>query len=1029
MKKFLFLSMLAACAISAQAVTVSLSDCCYGGNPTNLPEGWSVVDKESATFTNYSQGGMRIVQIDEYGYAYLITPVISGTFSFEYFLDEAYDYDYYGDSGGEIYIYEATESGNGFTINTASSLWYDYVNTNSWNTKEYSNLTEPTHIAIRLNNGVIRNFTYEEGTAEQPAYSFSLSDFKTPEGLTSFVADENGNVAVSMTANITNTGTETLRDGVEGYTFSLSESSCGELCSLSTDGSVIAPGETKNVTFSGSFPISIIEAQKDLSSNGAYWIQLILKSPLLKGQASKWFDIYPWALNYKFVLAGSTEEINSVNFGFVNDNTPAKNVTFTNMGARPINVTSINLPTGFTLDVQAPFTLQPVSNSMGRSQVLEIGVDRTASGILSGDIEFTVESLDTPVKFNVAAVIPGPGFYYEDFENDSKPAGWIIDNSLSINTGDETQLGTGNTKALDNTKSTEMLRAITPMLSFNQGDKFVFQAGAHSYNGRDPQVTVYYSTNRSDWTKIANIRTNGYMQEGDLAFPNTRAGYNFDSILGTYFIDAPEGNGYFAFDINYARIDNLFGGQLVNVTHDLMFSNSAISEYATVNIEYTPAVTVTNVAANAEAADSYQMTLLVDGENVVTLNETPEIAAGGNATFTLPYTFHEIGNHTVAVELRAGEYTLATAPVTVSVAEETASGMKTVGIGDLTNTNYSNKTTPFRFYDKKSQSIMIFTEEYLSQYGIAPGTKLTGVSFNGLFPEKDDMHGPVNVWIIPTEKATVEPADAADLLPLFTNDNLVFSNDDYYSANTSSSQPDVIFELPFHAPYIYNGGNLMICLSNQFTTYNSSAAFVVDNSEAMCARAIMRSSDTDINSTQFIQATGFGQTNFYYALDPAKYEGTVVNSTDNQPIAGAKITLTSGNVVYNGESADNGTFSIEVIQGEKLYDVTVEKADFNIYMTTASFEDGNINTTIELVPEGGTGIAGVDADKVNIRIADQTIFVDGVQNAELAVFNTAGMMCAKAKGESISIADITPGVYLLNIASANGNASVKFVKR
>ena len=451
-----------------------------------------------------------------------------------------------------------------------------------------------------------------------------------------------------------------------------------------------------------------------------------------------------------------------------------------------------------------------------------------------------------------------------------------------------------------------------------------------------------------------------------------------------------------------------------------------------INNAYNTQVTVHNVSSNAEAADSYAVNLVVDGQTVATAEETPAIAAGADQAFALSFTPHAAGTFPAFVEYRAGEYVLATVPVDLVVAEESANGEITVGAGSYVQGGYAGKTAPFRFYDKNSRSMALYTEEYLTANGITPGTTITGLSYLGCFPERDDLHGPVYVWIASTDKTALTPEDGYTLEALMNDDNRYFFSNDYYSTYTESGVTDgKIFEMPFDKPFVYNGGNIIISCENNFEYYNSSSGFVLDSS--LASRAIIKSQD---NLTQFAtkayeQCNGLPVTTFYYALTPKTYSGTVTNANNNEPIADATVTLTSGDVIYSGTSDATGAFAVNVIKGDMVYNVTASAADYNDFIgeTPVSFADGDVVAEIQLTPSNGSGIAGVNADKGNVRITEREIVVEGIEGAVLSVFASNGTLCAKAEGNRVSIESLTPGVYVLNVANEGGIATVKFIKK
>lgn len=88
-----------------------------------------------------------------------------------------------------------------------------------------------------------------------------------------------------------------------------------------------------------------------------------------------------------------------------------------------------------------------------------------------------------------------------------------------------------------------------------------------------------------------------------------------------------------------------------------------------------------------------------------------------------------------------------------------------------------------------------------------------------------------------------------------------------------------------------------------------------------------------------------------------------------------------------------------------------------------------MDLNIQLVKDTVSGIGSVEAESVNVSIRGNVITVAGAEDAQLAVFALNGMEVARAQGNTISTANLANGVYVLRVESAQGSASVRFVKR
>ncbi len=790
----------------------------------------------------------------------------------------------------------------------------------------------------------------------------------------------------------------------------------------------LAAGEQKTFTVTGTFPISLLAAKTPPSSNGEYRAGFRVRENLKRTyQALAWADVYPYELKYQFQNGNSSTAVTSLDYGFLTG-TASKTVTLMNKGSREVKVTAMDVPAGFTVNVAAPFTVASARET-DHSKDLTISVSENASGIINGTLSLTIDGADEPLTLALSGVVASGDNFFENFEGDAMPAGWLIDDGLKLVAPEAAAWGEGNTHVLHNASSNYNLRAVTPRLAANEGEKVVFQAAPATTYGTYSRVAVYYSTNRLDWRLMKSIRSASSAEEGDEKFSSDKPSGSSDVYPLIYTIDMPAGEGYLAFDICYARIDNVYGCHAAAVDHDLMYTASSVPTAGVVNHTVNTSVTVKNINATAEAAGSYTMELLVNGEVAKTASETPELASATAVPFEMSFTPHEAGTYTVRYRLSIGEnYTLETADYTVEVAAETASADITVGTGSLIDTPSSADTTPLFNYFKMTHSELVFTQDYLAQYGITPGTKLTGIAFNGYLDNSKTFAGTYKVYLAPTELSAIAPADVVAL----TDDMLVYSNTSYTEPNGGTRGTAApVLKVTFDTPYTYNGGNMLLGIVGEFDNWSSSCQYVGDASEAMAARAILRAKDSNIENADWKQAKMFAQTVFSIEQTPASVAGVVYGDTEKTvKVADAEIVLTSGEVMYKGTSDENGAYSINVFQSDKVYDVNVTATGYNDYTSenAVSFANGDVNIEIILTADQ-SGVDGIAAEGCNVRIAGDMITVEGATDVRLAIYSVNGMLCGSAAQNTISTADLAAGIYVLRVEAAEGTNTVRFIKK
>lgn len=1032
MKKFFLLTMLAAGLLTASAEQVTVTFEGTNGSTFTPPEGWTIQGESSDfRFIYMSDGSVRGSSTSSSTYVsnpILVTPQVMGDVIINYKVDEGDDYgdDDYGwgsyDDGGTIEFWDYMKSGDTYT--KGSSLGYGYATS-------YANKTvtvEPGHcVGIELDSSQVMSVTYtlydpSQDTEERRALTLTSPKYVS----TPLYADENNNVEIGINLTVTNSGNVTLNPGDEGYSLTIFTTTHGDLVTIPMT-ETLAAGEQKAITVTGSFPISLLAAKSSPSSNGAYYVGFRVREDLKQTyQTMSRSDVYPYELKCQFQNGNISTAVTALDFGFLTG-TASQTITLMNQGSRVVNVTAMDVPAGFTVDATAPFTVASARETE-HSRELTISVNEDASGIINGTLSLTIEGADEPLTLDLSGVVASGDNFFENFEGAEMPAGWIIDSTnLTLTAPDTKAWGEGNTHVLANSKSTVTARAITPRLTATEGETLVFQAAPANTYGSYPKVSVYYSTNRLDWTLLKNIVNPSSAGEDDEKFASSKPSGSSDVAPLIYTIDMPAGEGYLAFDICYARIDNVYGCHAAVVEHDLMFTASNVPSAGVVNHAINTSATVKNLNTTVEAAGSYTMEMLVNGEVAATITETPELATA-EVPFEASFTPHEAGTYTVRYRLTIGEnYTLETSDYTIEVAAESANADITVGTGTLISTPSSSYTTPLCNYYKNTHSELVFTQDYLAQYGITPGTKLTGIAFNGYYDKA--LTGTYKVYLTATELSAIAPADAVEL----TDDMLVYSNTSFTQPAAGATDTAVpVLKVTFDTPYTYNGGNMLLGIVGELSGWSSNCKYIGDASEEMVARAILQATDSSITATtEWKQSKMFAQTVFSIEQTPANIAGVIYGDNDKTiTVADAEVVLTSGDVMYKGTSDENGAYSIDVFQSDKDYNVSVNASGYNLYTSEnpVSFADGDVNIEIVLTAEEN-GVDGIAAEGCNVRIAGDMITVEGATDVRLAIYSVNGMLCGSAAQNTISTADLAAGIYVLRVEAAEGTNTVRFIKK
>lgn len=1033
MKKLLLIGLFAAFAYSASAeeVTVNFTGSVQNGKVNTLPDGWDklIVGSTGGTWESYADGTIE-TSSSQYNTTILITPKIMSTLQFQMgAYDDGYgdDYDWGYYSSGTIKIYNMKKNDAGEWEKDGEYLKsFSSTNITSYDALSYDTGIDGKYIGFELSTASLHSVTYMPYDPNAEITKLSVTDATLGEGYSSFSQNEEGMVPYSFNVTIENTGNVALNPGDANYTFNIKASNIILATVDIPEG--IAPGETKQFNLTGEFGLQpLIDAGKTPNSSGAYYLQFVISENVSNSEKAipGWKDLYPYTLSYQVRYKNSDISDQTVSFGMVAEDGITETIDLRNRGGRPLVVTALTLPEGFTTDQVFPFTVAPV-NMTDNTATVNVSVDPAASGLLSGDAWFTIEGDENPVTFTLTATKVAPGMYLETFE-DQKAQGWT-EYKLSISQVDYRVTGDENSYVLGSelVNAEDPAYGITPKLSAEEGDLLTFDAAMRSTYQQAAFMKVYVSADREEWTLLKSIVHPNVASEGEESF--VISGVN--AVLSPFNVPMVAGENYYKFEMGYVYLDNVLGGTKIEVPYDLNITNLAFPSIGIINNRYEGYATIKNINDAAIEADSYEVSLLQDGEVVSQAEVTPIIPAGEEVNITLGFTPHSQGTHTYSVRFSTGDYIVESNTISAEIAEESFEGKAIVGVGNKTSCGSGANIAPMNTYYKKSLTHQIYTEAQLAASGITPGSVLTGISYDGLsYDSQRILSGPAKVWIESTELSELTTDEAPSSL---SDENLAYSNPSYTlpsNASSSNETPSELVVWMFNTPYEYNGGNILISTAVEFSTWSSSCSFLVD--PTITNQTIAYGTDSgELSSPNYSQGKGFTQTNFLYESQPTYFQGTVKDNTTQESISDAVITLTSGEVIYTGNSDESGNYSIPVVQNTREYELTVTKDGYNNYTSEApvTFEDGTTTMDILLTSQTETGITSAVADSVSLTIENDIIRLNGIDNARISILSINGLEMGREEGTSINIANIAKGVYILRVETEQGNTTVRFMK-
>lgn len=731
--------------------------------------------------------------------------------------------------------------------------------------------------------------------------------------------DADGNFPISYEVSITNNGDVDLTEGTEGYSLSVRNYSKNKAVVFTQPlKGNLAVGASTTVTVSGTancntYPdrnrYDVYEDLTNTSKSGA-WIEPVPYKPVLTmrnddGKIDNGNETFAW--------------------GMVNASTD-KTFKISNDGAAPLNITKVVVPDGFTTSLAAPLTI-------AAHETKDFTVTMTAekSGIYSGEFKVSGEGVDD-FSFNVSGTVLDPAKYYANFNDDQIPAGAYAEDGWSVAQRDAAS--SDNPYLLSNGSQDKDNKFVTPLLKVAEGEKMSVDVARTNYytGGEGVYLNVYYSTDRTNWTLARKITANELSEDRAVNYTY------YYSKLKTFVIDnIPAGNYYIGFGAGYTSIDNIYGFEKVDVAHDLMLTASKLPATAVVNNAYTATATLLNVNAKDEAADSYTASLYVDGEVVATA-PAKAIASGEKAEFSFSYTPHKAGVAEAYIEFKnaADNYTVASEKVSVDVKEEQATGTVTVGNGNTT----SNKTA-IDWYDANGSGAHmdnLYKPEMLEKYGLKKGAKITSVSYTGTSSNDKTVSNILLTAYVGAVDAKFEAGknyESLQKVDVYTGKTTI----DFVSGKTYTTT----ITLP--EPIVWDGTSAIRVLTYVKADKYVNVRFNADNSDKNSYYGSGAPGEASSLSEQPTAVAEFG-----IQTEPSVIAGNI--TWKNKAVAGATVTLTSGDVIYTGASDDKGAYSINVIQNDKKYNLTVSAPGYIDYTENDVDLSKSLNKNIVLEKVG-----------------------------------------------------------------------------
>lgn len=798
--------------------------------------------------------------------------------------------------------------------------------------------------------------------------SMSLGNITCETMYENVYADADGYISsITYSVPVTNDGDETLVPGDENYAISLYDFSDDIVLQTVPIEVTIEPGETVTVDVDWNFSIAPIIEKRGMPED-KWRLEFEIQNPMNEAivRTFDWRDVYPYSLLYQ-IKDTSNSDVTSLSFGFISEPV-MKSIKIRATGSADVVVASTDIPEGYTVTPNIFTVAGNMHADATHEQLVNITLGVDVPGVLAGDIVFNLDNGEQIVIPVTGAVVDDETFF-EGFElptgvslSGYVPNGWIFGERWSVASMTSSMSSDNDKYLVQHNSSNDGYESmiITPRLLVEDGQTFIFEAAKRN---NDSKITVYVSSDRSNWTPVKTITTNASDPNDKFSMETAGSSY-YDYKMKTFSLTGiPAGEIYLGFEGLYARINNCFGFKRAQVDHDFILTSSNVPASGVENNPYKVTLSAKNLLTTAEAAESYTVTLYVDNEAVATA-ETSLWEAGATNDFTLSFVPHKTGDLEVYAEIKAGNVAVATPISSVSFRAETLEGLIKVGTpSDAAIAAVSGRgKTPFDVYYKNTSSQTIYPADFLAQYGLTPGTKITGIRYavgKCSTSSNKEYDAAAGVLMAEVEQSTITPSTAIDMTGLEPLNALTVGDDGryvhnhHYSFVSGQSSYDA-FSVDFKEPFVYEGGNLAVM---PFTESTASGGWIgstwfelSDELGADCNASVWRGNDTYSTylSSGYTQATYIPVITFVIAKDPITISGTVTDSQSNEPVAGAEITLVSGDVIYRGVTAEDGTYSIDVFQSDLDYTITVEEPNYSVLTDEVSFAEGSVLRDFEL---------------------------------------------------------------------------------
>lgn len=959
-----------------QEVTDYVED--FSGANSNLsvmPSGWMVQGTGSWSKKTGTPAaiGYQQANTENPPTRFIVTPMVKGTVSFQAIKSS------YTASSTNVDVYACTSEGGKFIV---GDKLHSFMPTSSGfpTAATTFEVTDYTYLAIRISQAYIGVFTASYAKIEVPEYHYLdvtgvAYDYTTDKNI---VVGDDGKGEFAAKITVKNNGNVALEAEEIGKALTLSASSGTFAFDPSTlDGMVtegLAVGASAELTYTGKVSL------KNGKASGTDKLKVTTSIPS-GSTASAVGEMFGVAAAVAEVAVLTTSgELNAAafDFGLVNGSKTAT-LTIQNNGFAALNVTNITTTVpGLTFDK----TSFSVSEGGGTEEVTMTLTG--ATGKHEGKITvFSNASTPeyTPSK-TISGIVIAEGGMMEDFSGAAP--GWIIE------TGSNWAINAGCANNTSDGSSQKYL--ISPKLTFAENDQLVVSAMPNSQYSTF--IKVLTSTDRMNWTVVNLIGSNTGKAP---SFSGRQIDWVNKTAYSAYAIPMAAGEYYVAFQSGNSRMNLVAGGALAEVGgNDIYIADYSVEcPEAMANHPIAASITYKNVATAATGA--YQVKLM-DGETVLESKDMESLAAGASATVDFSYLPTAAGTMNISIQVAIGDDYMAQSPVTeLVIAKETAGG--SVLVGSRTS---SASTMPIQTYGSSQiQAEWIWTKSSMKGT-IAPGTKISSFSLPYFCTGSDITGRDLKIYMMNTDATSIGSSytSTTGVTPVLSNSNYTLAK-----GGTSSAHALLTFELD--TPFEYTGGNIRVIFiatgSNAYYTFNWETYTEFD--EATYSYKMMALTTDKNRSTSRKSDIPVGYLN--YVLPSSTLAG-VLTTDGTAPAADKTVVLNSNEgVTYTGTTDAEGNYSVEVIQNDKKFAVSVGDYTYPLYVSVEKDKVLDLNlgdNACQINPDEDLAVAKAGTCNVTLKrtfSAGQYYTICLPFDAAVSAFGTGAKVFAFASAEQV----------------------------